>query len=283
MIDLHSHTDQSDGTLTPAQLVEAAVQARLEALGVCDHDTLAGYDAALPIAQAAGLELVCGIELSTRMPAAEKPRGKSVHLLGYFLERPAPAEFRQWLGGIQEGRRDRNRRLAARLQSLGLDITVEEAEVLGRNLTGRPHFARLLVGKGYVSSIQEAFNLYLDESAKGYVDRCEPSLAEGIRRIRAAGGLPVLAHPVRLLRKKPDSLDPMVEQLVTEGLGGIEVWHSDHTPKDVEYFQGLADRFGLARTGGSDFHGDTKPGVQLGTGLNGNLAIPREVLDRLRR
>lgn len=283
MIDLHAHTNLSDGSLEPAQLVEEAVRADLEALGVCDHDTLAGYDAAVPIARSAGLELVCGIELSTRMPAAEKPRGKSVHLLGYFLGGSVPADFRSWLTGIQEGRRDRNRRLAAKLQSLGLDVTVEEAEAIGRNLTGRPHFARILLNKGYVASIQEAFDVYLDESARGYVDRCEPSLVEGIQRIRAAGGLPVLAHPVRLLRKNSASLDAMVERLTDDGLGGIEVWHSDHEPKDVEYLSGLSQRFGLAQTGGSDFHGDAKPGVKLGTGLNGNLAIPREVLDRLRR
>jgi len=282
LVDLHVHTTESDGTVSPACLVADAVRMGLEAVGVCDHDTFSGYEAALPAAQAAGLDLVRGIELSTRMPVVDKPRGRSVHVLGYFLTTPPSAEFQEWLKGIQEGRRDRNRRLAAKLQSLGLKVTLKDAEALGRNLTGRPHFARVLLQKGYVPSLQAAFDMYLDESAKGYVDRDEPTVLEGVRRIRDAGGLPVLAHPVRVLRRKPDALEPFIEQLMNEGLAGIEVWHSEHSPKDVESFLGIAHRLGLGMTGGSDFHGEAKPGVHLGTGVNCNLAIPLEVLDRLR-
>jgi predicted metal-dependent phosphoesterase TrpH len=282
LIDLHTHSDASDGSYPPPQLVHEAVAIRLEALAITDHDTLSGYDEALPTAEAAGLDLVCAIELSTKLRKPGAPRAKTVHLLGYFVHRPPPAEFREWLKGIQESRRDRNRRLGAKLQSLGVDITLPEVERVGRSLTGRPHFAKVLVQKGYVSDIQEAFDIYLDESAKAYVDRQEPSFAQGVQRIHAAGGLPALAHPVRLLKHSKGRLDDLVASMVDQGLGGIEVYHSDHTRHEIEQFLALARRYNLAVTGGSDFHGDVKPGVCLGTGTNGNLSIPKEILDRLR-
>src|SRR5262249_37619424 len=153
----------------------------LEALAISDHDTLAGYDRAAPHAAEKGLDLVCGIELSTKF------RRKTVHLLGYFLNEPPADGFRDWLAEMQASRRDRNLRLAERLRSLGLDVTIEEVERKGRSLTGRPHFAKVLLEKGYVSSIQEAFDEYLDESAKGYVDRKEPDLAFGIQQIASGG------------------------------------------------------------------------------------------------
>jgi predicted metal-dependent phosphoesterase TrpH len=281
MIDLHTHTDESDGDYTPAQLVRAAADLGLEALGVSDHDTFAGYDACVPLAQEAGLELVCGIELSTKLRHPPGSRGKTVHLLGYFLADDPPAEFREWLLGMQRSRRDRNRRLAARLNSLGVDVTLEEVERRGRSLAGRPHFARIMLEKGYVSTLQEAFDVYLAEFAKAYVEREEPTLEEGIRRIRAAGGLTSLAHPVRLVRHNPAALERLVGEMCEMGLEAIEVYHSDHGPREIEHYQELARRFGLAVTGGTDFHGGNKPGLALGVGY-GNVAVPRTVLDQLR-
>ncbi|HVV72564.1 MAG TPA: PHP domain-containing protein, partial [Verrucomicrobiae bacterium] len=149
MIDLHSHTDQSDGTDSPAQLVHRAAAIGLEVLGITDHDTLAGHDLAAPVAAEVGLELVCGVELSTRperRPGEKRP--PSVHLLAYFLNAPPPAGFRDWLLQQQASRRRRNLDLVARLNSLGIDITLEEVQALGRHLTGRPHFARILLKKG---------------------------------------------------------------------------------------------------------------------------------------
>src|SRR4051795_9262350 len=147
MIDLHSHTAESDGTYSPAQLVEAAVNLRLDAMAITDHDTLAGYRIAKPLAEAAGLRLVCGIELSTKVL---EPVRKTVHLLGYFFSGDPAPEFLGWLNGMQAARGDRNRRLATKLQSMGVDIRIEEVEALGRSMAGRPHFARLMVKKGYV-------------------------------------------------------------------------------------------------------------------------------------
>jgi predicted metal-dependent phosphoesterase TrpH len=262
-------------------LVAAASSLRLEALGISDHDTFVGYDEAVPLARTAGLDLVCSVELSTKLAQPKPKRRKTVHILGYFLWSPPTIEFRQWLKMILASRRDRNARIAARLQELGVDVRLEEAEGLGRVVTGRPHFARLLVDKGYVSTIQEAFDVYLDESAKAYVERVEPSVAEGIERIAAAGGVPSLAHPIRLRKRDRVEEDHMIRGMCDSGLRAIEVYHSDHEPQDVTRYLGLAQRYGLAVTGGSDFHGDVKPDVQLGTGY-GNLAIPRGILDHLR-
>ena len=275
MIDLHTHTNESDGSYTPFELVDAAVAAGLDALAISDHDTLAGYDKALPRAREKGLDLVCGIELSTKF------KGKTVHLLGYFLNQQPADSFRAWLAEMQSTRRDRNIRMAERLRSLGIDITIEEVESRGRSLAGRPHFARIMLEKGYVSSIQQAFDEYLDESAKGYVDRREPDLAHGISKIAAAGGISSIAHPVRLGYRDSERLRAAVGEMRDAGLTALEVYHSDHKPADVEQYLALAREFKLGVTGGSDFHGDVKPNVRLGTGA-GNLNIPRSVLDKLR-
>ena len=152
MIDLHSHTDQSDGTFTAAELVAEAVRIGLKALAITDHDTMRGCDQAVPFAAEAGLWLISGIELST------KYQGVSIHLLGYFpAELPSP-EFREWLEFLLESRRDRNRRLITKLNSLGIPITLEEVEAYGKTLTARPHFARVLIDKGFAKDMQDAFD-----------------------------------------------------------------------------------------------------------------------------
>lgn len=281
MIDLHTHTTASDGTFKPSQLVSAAGEIGLEALAITDHDNFLGYDEATLAAGENGLDLVCGIELSTRMPRTASHHGKSVHILGYFLDEPPSDSFRAWLNQIQDARRDRNRRLIERLRELGVPITLEEVQEVGRNMTGRPHFAKVLVEKGYVTNYQEAFDLYLDESARAYVQRLEPSVPEGIWRIRSGNGIAVLAHPVRLNVREPGEEDRLIRWMCDQGLQGIEVYHTDHGPEHELHYLALAEKYGLAVTGGSDFHGDLKPRVKLGTG-KGNLAIPREVLERLR-
>ncbi len=273
MIDLHTHTNESDGTHSPEELIREAARTGIQALAITDHDTLAGHAAAVEPARAAGIELICGIELSTKL------RGRSVHLLGYFLERPPAEEFTTWLRGMQESRRDRNVRLASRLRSMGIDVRLEEAQALGRGMTGRPHFARIMVEKGYVSDERQAFDEYLDESAPGYVPRLEPQFDEGIERIRAGGGLAVLPHPVRVASGR--RIEELLPQMCDMGLDGLEVFHSDHSPDEAEYYLTLARKYNLVPGGGSDFHGDLKPGLSLGTGY-GDLDVPAWVLDELR-
>jgi hypothetical protein len=273
LIDLHSHTNESDGTCSPAQLVAEAVRAGVHVLGITDHDTLQGFDQAVGAARQAGIELICGIELSTKL------HGQSVHLLGYFLnEDHGLDDFRTWVLDMQASRRDRNIRLVARLRELGFDITLEEAEARGQGMTGRPHFAQLMVEKGYVSSLQQAFDEYLDETAKGYVYRREPQFSDGVERIRNAGGIASLAHPVRVRADIPS----LLPELCAAGMNAIEAYHSDHSLRDTTEYLGLAQRHGLLVTGGSDFHGAVKPGVSLGTGCRGNLDIPPDLVERLR-
>jgi len=245
----------------------------VKTLGITDHDTFRGHEQAQSLAKAAGIDLVCGIELSTKL------HGRSVHLLGYFLGENGLADFREWVLDLQAARRERNIRLVARLQELGFDITLEEAEARGRGMTGRPHFAQIMVEKGYVPNLRAAFDDYLDESAKGYVYRREPHFVEGVERIRKAGGIASLAHPVRVHGDVP----AMLPSLCDSGLNAIEVYHSDHGPKETELYLALAKRYRLLVTGGSDFHGDVKPGVRLGSGANGNLRIPEDLLEQLRR
>jgi hypothetical protein len=273
LIDLHSHTNESDGSLAPPKLIEDAVRAGVTVLAITDHDTLAGYDLALPAALAAGLDLVCGIELSTKL------RGRSTHLLGYFPAGGALEEFRAWVLLQQRSRKDRNIRLVARLRELGFDITLEEAEARGRGMTGRPHFAALMLEKGYVRTYRQAFDDYLDESAKAYVYRHEPTFSEAVAVVRRAGGIASLAHPTRV----HGDVAELMPELCAAGLNAIEAYHSDHAPAETAYFVELACRHDLLVTGGSDFHGETvKPGVKLGSGYQGNLSVPREVMDHLR-
>jgi hypothetical protein len=273
LIDLHSHTNESDGSCSPAELVHEALSAGVTVLGITDHDTFSGFDQAAPVARSRGLELVCGIELSTKL------HGHSVHLLGYFLKNGGPADFRRWVLDLQASRRERNVRLAARLRELGFDITVEEAEARGRGMTGRPHFAQIMLERGYVSSIRQAFDDYLDESAIGYVYRREPEFAEGVEHVRSAGGIASLAHPIRV---KGD-LAALMPELAASGMNAIEAYHSDHGPAETEGYLRLAKQYGLLVTGGSDFHGVLKPDVKLGTGAGGNLQVPEDLLETLRR
>jgi 3',5'-nucleoside bisphosphate phosphatase len=292
MIDLHTHTTASDGSVPPPELIRMALERELEAVAITDHDTLEGCDEAMPMAKTLGVDLLVGIELSTRFepelvdiirPWVGGRRIPSIHLLGYFLACDPPEEFRTWILGHQESRRKRNRDLIVKLQGFGFDITLEEVSKLGGKLTGRPHFAEYLLRKGYVKNRQEAFDLYLADNAQAAVEREEPGLMEAIGMVRRNLGVAVLAHPVRLpLGDEPEALRVLLEALIQAGLQGLEVWHSEHSPAQQALYEETARKFNLAATGGSDFHGSHKPSIGLGTGVGGNIAIPKSKLDSLR-
>jgi predicted metal-dependent phosphoesterase TrpH len=292
MIDLHTHTTASDGSVSPPDLIRLAIEHGLEALAITDHDTLEGGDEGAPVAAELGVELIVGIELSTRFepqlvdliqPWVNGRRIPSIHLLGYFLADAPPARFRSWILGHQESRRKRNLELVEKLRGFGFDITLAEVSKLGGKLTGRPHFAEFLLRKGYVKNRQEAFDLYLGDAAQAAVEREEPGLLEAIGMLRECGGMPVLAHAVRLpLGDHPDGLRALLEVLCDAGLQGLEVWHSEHSPAQQALYLELAGSFGLAATGGSDFHGSHKPAIELGSGINGNISIPKAHLDSMR-
>jgi 3',5'-nucleoside bisphosphate phosphatase len=292
MIDLHTHTTASDGSVSPPDLIRLALEHGLEALAITDHDTLEGADEGAVVAAELGMELIVGIELSTRFepnlvdliqPWLGGRRIPSIHLLGYFLGDAPPASFRSWILGHQESRRKRNVELVEKLRGFGFDITLAEVSKLGGKLTGRPHFAEFLLRKGYVKNRQEAFDLYLADTAQAAVERDEPGLLESIQMLRESFGMPVLAHPVRLpLGDHPEGLRALLAVLCSAGLQGLEVWHSEHSPAQQALYEDLARSFGLEATGGSDFHGTHKPSIGLGAGVNGNICIPKAQLDSMR-
>ena len=283
-IDLHTHTDQSDGTSAPDELVRQALAVPLGALAITDHDTFAGYEQAAPVAREAGLELVRGIELSTRLSLAGcHGRAPTAHLLGYFVQGEPSAEFRAWLQGQGKNRDRRNVALIAKLRSLGVDITLEEVKQVGRNQTGRPHFASVLVRKGYALNHRQAYDFYLADEARAAVEREQVPVGEGLRRLREAGAVPVLAHPIRMPFGPADErLIDLLGHLKEQGLEGLECQHSEHSAEDVAAFQSLARKLDLKETGGSDFHGGNKPDIDLGTGRNGNVHVAYEQLEALR-
>ncbi len=292
MIDLHTHTTASDGSVSPPDLIRLALQCGLEALAITDHDTLEGCDEGAIVAAGLGVELIVGIELSTRLepelvelvrPWLGSRRLPSIHLLGYFVDAAPPADFRSWILGHQESRRKRNYELIEKLRGFGFDITLDEVSRLAGKLIGRPHFAELLVQKGYVRNRQEAFDLYLADTAGAAVERDEPGLAESIGELRRNFAVPVLAHPGRLpFGSDEAALRVLLETLCRSGLQGLEVWHSEHSPVQQALYEGLARSFLLEPTGGSDFHGSHKPAISLGTGIDGNVCVSKARLESLR-
>lgn len=272
MIDLHTHTDESDGTYSPSELIGAAQAAGITTLAITDHDTFEGYEKAVRL-DLNGLRLIRGIELNTRQAS------KSVHLLAYFPEAEPGPVFVAWLRRMIDARRDRNLRLIQRLRDLGVDIEIEEVEALGRSLTGRPHFARVLVSKGYVASREEAFERYIGESGSAFIERESPGLFETIDLVRRSGGLTSLPHPIRINGGRDESAEArLVGQASDAGLDSLEVFHSDHSDADRRRYQALAEKHRLGITGGSDFHGANKSNAKLGHWSSGLRPIPPEIV-----
>jgi 3',5'-nucleoside bisphosphate phosphatase len=279
MIDLHVHTTFSDGASSPQVLIQEAHNAGLRALAITDHDTLAGFDAAMPFASRSGLELMCGVEVSTSLAAGATNQRTTVHLLGYFLDQLPSTAFKEWLAPISSTRRERNFKLIAHLQKK-FAIQWTDFQQPPESLS-RTHFARLLVAKGYVPDQQSAFDLHLSDQSLAGIERPLPSVLDGIVNIRAGGGLASLAHPVRLPFQDPGSLRCFIHQMAGCGLQGLEVYHSDHTAEQTQHFLELARDLSLVITGGSDYHGANKPGIRLGTG-RGDLRLPYSILEQMR-
>ncbi len=257
-IDLHTHSTASDGTATPRELVVEAKRAGLDVVAITDHDTAAGWEQAAGAAAEVGIELVRGMEIST------KHHGESVHLLAYLPD-PAYPPLHKMLARIIAGRDHRIPRMVARLRSLGIGITEEAvlAKAADAAAVGRPHVADVLVDLGVVASRDEAFADYLSPRGKGYVSRPAASLEDAIRAVAGAGGVTVLAHPWgregdRSLRSEE------LARLRATGLTGIEVDHLDHDDDQRAQLRGIAAEIGLVATGSSDFHGSGKPQHHLG-------------------
>ncbi|HPQ71198.1 MAG TPA: PHP domain-containing protein [bacterium] len=266
LIDLHAHTTASDGSLTPTQLVQLARDSGLGAVAITDHDTIDGVAEGLAAGAEMNFEVVPGVELSTDL------RGKTVHVLGYFIagDNDHLAEKLAW---AKQVRAERNDRIIERFNELGIEMTLDEVRAeAGGDVVGRPHFARVLLKKGAVATVQEAFDIYLDRKGKAYVPKFRFTPEESVSLILQAGGLPVLAHP-GLYKWSPLELDEAVGDLVALGLVGLEVLYSTHLPAQVLIYNDIARRHHLLPTGGSDYHGQTKPDIQLGSGM-GDLHVP---------
>lgn len=267
LADLHVHTHYSDGTDSPQRVIELAKQAGLSAIAITDHDILNGHSEAAEAAQAAGLELIPGLEMSA------SDSGREVHMLGFFIE-ASHAGFQQRLAEQRTRRVARIHEMIARLGQLGLTITPEEvfSQANHQGAIGRPHVAQALLKRGYVSTTKEAFDRYIGNNAPAYIAGSPLNPKIAIRAIREAGGIPVLAHPIYL---KDDTL---IEPLVPHGLVGLEVYHSGHPPEAVGRYEQLAERLGLLKTGGSDYHGANKEGAPIGS-----TSVPYTLVEALKQ
>ncbi len=273
-IDLHLHTTYSDGSHSPNEVIQFAHETGVTALAITDHDTVEGLPEALAAGKRLGIEIISGTELSSRY------EGRETHILGYFFDWQ-DATFQIRLTELRESRDQRNPRVVEKLNQLGLDISYEEVKTKsGAGSVGRPHIAAVLVDKGYVSSTKDAFDRYLADGAPAYVERESPESSEAIAWIREAGGVPVLAHP-HWTKKQGAELVEMCSTLKEAGLMGIEVFYSTHTKRQTSEYLELARKLDLLMTGGSDFHGDAKPGIYVGRG-KGDLKVTDKLLEPMK-
>ncbi|HSK26179.1 MAG TPA: PHP domain-containing protein [Jiangellales bacterium] len=272
-IDLHTHSRLSDGTDTPAELVRAALRARLDVVALTDHDTYAGWDQAFAAAAGTGLTVVPGVEISTVL------HGVGVHLLGYLVD-PSYGPLAAELALVRGDRRDRLDTITRRLREAGMELGVEEvlAQADAEATVGRPHVADAMVARGYVADRSEAFAAWLGEGRPAYAPKYAPGTVEAIRLVRAAGGAVVLAHPWGRSSRRVLAAEG-IAALATAGLDGIEVDHEDHSGSDRAALRAIAAGLGLVVTGSSDHHGDGKVDHPLGV----NTTAPEEYEDLLAR
>ncbi len=273
--DLHTHTTASDGSDTPEELVRLAEKAGLSAISITDHDTTAGLARGEETARQLGMEFIPGVELSVSYP-----RG-NMHLLGYYINPESPA-MDSVLERVQAARAERNPRILERLNKLGIPVNMAELEDMAQGgQIGRPHIARLMVEKGYVKSVSQAFDRYLKKGGPAYAPKSILSPQDAIETVKKAGGVPVLAHPFSLMSRDERELEETVLGLKASGLMGMECWYSEHDEHFTAVCLGICRRNSLVATGGSDYHGKAKPYIHLGTG-KGNLRIPYSCVEALK-
>jgi len=265
--DLHLHSTASDGRLIPAELVRSAAEMGLNVIALTDHDSVEGVASALAAAKNfPSLEVIPGVELSTDVPQGE------VHILGYFIDLDN-LELMEALDRFRNSRRIRARKMIAKLNSLGVAVDEERVqELAGDGAVGRPHIAQVMLERGYVSSLREAFGRYIGRKSCAYVEREKMTPAEAVGLVVRGGGLPVLAHPANL-----DHLEELIPELQKAGLVGLEVYYGGYTSTVVRHLASLGRKYGLIATGGSDYHGlEGGGGTQLG-----GVDIPPDCVERL--
>ena len=271
-IDLHTHSTFSDGTFTPLQLVKYAEEKGLKAFALTDHDTTEGVKEAKSIET--NVEVISGVEISTRYDK------KEIHIVGLYVNEN-DADLNKQLKYYREKRVTRNFEILEKLNSLGVNITIDDVkESCTGDVISRAHIAKALVSKGFVGSYTEAFDRYLGDNKCAYVPRETLNYEESMELITKAGGVPVLAHPL-LYKMSDTNLENMMVKLRHMGLKAVEVYYSTHSNSDTQHIMAMANRVGLIYSGGSDFHGATKPKIDMGTGM-GKLAVPYEILEKIR-
>ncbi len=275
MIDLHTHSTVSDGSDDPERIPELAVEAGCTAVALTDHDSLAGIAAARRRADALGITLVPGCEVSCRSAGSG-----GMHVLVYFVD-DAGSPLGSELVRLRQDRRHRNLALVERLAGLGIPLTYDQvvAQAGGEEGVGRPHVAQVLVQLGVATSIDDAFDRYLAAGRPGFVAKARLDAADVARLARLSGGVAVLAHPYSLGLDGPD-LARVVEALAAAGFAGLEAVYGRYSPRQRQELGNLARRFDLVPTGGSDHHGTIKPDLRVGTG-QGDLKVPEAVLPAL--
>ena len=249
MIDLHTHSNASDGTFSPSDLINYAKGKKVTVLALTDHDTVDGLQEAQEAALSVGITFVPGIEINIAWPTGE------FHLLGLGLRYVSP-ELNDIIQFLKEGRQQRNKQMLQKLRGSGVDINLEEVAALAQTKTiGRPHFAQLMVEKGIVKTRQQAFDLYFAKGRPCYVEREGADLAEAVSAIKASGGLPVQAHPLSMYVSW-SKMEEAITEIYSNGVAGLEAWHPGARISEAERLEELARKFGMFVTAGSDFHGE---------------------------
>jgi predicted metal-dependent phosphoesterase TrpH len=258
-IDLHVHSSASDGSYAPAEVVRLAKEGGLTALALTDHDTIDGVAEAAAAGEKYGVEVIPGVEVSARFP------GGSMHILGLYIDY-TNGHLDERLAVLKRARNERNPQIIAKLNALGIPITLEQVEkISGRGQMGRPHIARALLEAGYIHDLQEAFDKYLGWHRAAYVSKFRFPQDEAIAMIREVQGIPVLAHPFTLGLGSAMALRNLLLELKGLGLAGLEVYYSEYTPEQEALYLKLARDLNLLVTGGSDYHGANKPEITLGS------------------
>ena len=273
-IDLHVHSHYSDGTKSPSELVWLASKTGVSAIAITDHDTMDGVAEAEAVCGEYGVDVVPGVEISVMH------QQYPLHILGYFVD-PKQKDIAAALDSLQQARDRRNRKIVEKLQELGIDASLEELlHISGIGQTGRPHIAKLLMNHGVVRSLPEAFDRYLAKGQQAYVGRFSYSAKEAIGFIRGAGGLAVLAHPIQI-DKTLLALKTLLPVLTSYGLEGIETYYPSQKKTMRKRIKQFAEQYDLFLTGGSDYHGDIRPGTRLAGGHN--VYVPPRLLDIMKK
>lgn len=273
LIDLHTHSTCSDGSMSPRELVRHAARMGLAAIALSDHDSVAGVKDAMDEGKKVGVEVVPAIELSVQSET-------ETHILGYYIDIDHPL-LKEALNGVMDARNRRTLNTCKKLNDLGFDITMEEAYAIAPSgLIGRAHFARIMMEKGYISSVKEGFDKWLGVGKPAYDGTQALTARQAVELIKSIGGYSYVAHP-HLIRISDDELRAFLTDLKKYGLCGIEGYYNDYTPEMQENFQSMAKELGLKISGGTDFHAKMKPHIEIGIG-QGNMKIPYSVLENIR-